>query len=179
MVVSILCVFKLAHFSLPLSFLPLCSLSAPPLPPSSLQPSLNNLQYLHLQVSCSHHRRTYCNVCREPLHVVAKWHYLRENCTKATFLESRREWIRRYNAHMHAHTRTHRRQCYSVEFESYCINLGLIYVNNFKFLKDFQNLMRMNCMRRCKTYSSQFILLAFNFHSLPRGLRLRASLATQ
>ena len=81
--------------------------------------------------------------------------------------------------HTCMHTHAHTGVSVSVEFESYCINLGLIYVNNFKFLKDFQNLMRMNCMRRCKTYSSQFILLAFKFHSLPRGLRLRASLAIQ
>lgn len=45
---------------------------------SSSQPSLDILQHLegqHSWFSCSHHRRTYCNVCRGVLHGVA-WHGL-------------------------------------------------------------------------------------------------------
>ena len=59
---DVICI-QTSTFSLPPSFLPLCSLSVPPPPPSSLQSSLNILQ-VHLQVSCL---RTYCNVCCEPL----------------------------------------------------------------------------------------------------------------
>jgi diacylglycerol kinase (ATP) len=45
---------------------------------SQQTPSLDILQHLegqHAWFSCSHHRRTYCNVCRERLHGVA-WHGL-------------------------------------------------------------------------------------------------------
>ena len=53
-------------------------LSLPPPSPSPSQPSCDILQHLegqHTWFSCSHHKRTFCNVCREPLHGMA-WHGL-------------------------------------------------------------------------------------------------------
>ena len=74
-------------------------------------------------------------MCHEPLHVVAKWHSLA--LSERELQPSLNQDVSGSEDTMHTcmHTHAHTGVSVSVEFESYCMNMGLIYVNDFRFSK--------------------------------------------